>query len=64
MRTPPPTRQRRQEWVPKAGKRKNNLSGGERGGAVEEGAEMVRGSAPGAARGARMPRGPRVQGGS
>lgn len=35
--------QRREEWVPKAEERKNSRSGGGRGGAVQERAEMVRG---------------------
>lgn len=38
--------QPREEWVPKAEERKNSLSGGGRGGAVQEGAEMVRGVSP------------------
>lgn len=44
MGFPPP--QSREEWVPKAEERKNSRSGGRRGGAVQEGAEMVRGVSP------------------
>lgn len=43
---PPQPPQQREEWVPKAEERKNSLSGGRRGGAVQEGAEMVRGVSP------------------
>lgn len=40
------TPQQRERWVPKAEKRMNSQSGGGRGGAVPEGAEMVRGVSP------------------
>lgn len=38
--------QRREQWVPMAEERKNSQSGEGRGGAVQEGAEMVRGVCP------------------
>ena len=38
--------QRREQWVPKAEERMNSHSGEGRGGAVQEGAEMVRGVSP------------------
>lgn len=41
-----PRQQQREQWVPKAEERMNSQSGGERGGAVQEGAEMVRGVSP------------------
>lgn len=43
MEDPP---QRREQWVPKAEERMNSQSRGGRGGAVQEGAEMVRGVSP------------------
>lgn len=43
--TPPPP-QRREQWVPKAEEKMNSQSRGGRGGAVQEGAEMVRGVSP------------------